>query len=160
MLTATDEFEFQAEAENRIRNLMWTVSGDYALDTKVDTESYFRSKYICLYDAVKQGAFARFFDKNEFGMYLVKKVYCGAQEQPLTELAQLCVDAAVYKKAAKERPGVVSLRKKAFEDVLELSFERMSKSLVGRLKIALMRGYLDGRWECEKKLMQGIEKIR
>ena len=146
MLTATDEFEFQAEAENRIRNLMWTVSGDYALDTKVDTESYFRSKYICLYDAVKQGAFARFFDKNEFGMYLVKKVYCGAQEQPLTELAQLCVDAAVYKKA--------------FEDVLELSFERMSKSLVGRLKIALMRGYLDGRWECEKKLMQGIEKIR
>ena len=73
MLTATDEFEFQAEAENRIRNLMWTVSGDYALDTKVDTESYFRSKYICLYDAVKQGAFARFFDKNEFGMYLVKK---------------------------------------------------------------------------------------
>ena len=91
MLTATDEFEFQAEAENRIRNLMWTVSGDYALDTKVDTESYFRSKYICLYDAVKQGAFARFFDKNEFGMYLVKKVYCGAQEQPLTELAQLCI---------------------------------------------------------------------
>ena len=38
--------------------------------------------------------------------------------------------------------------------MLELSFERMSKSLVGRLKIALMRGYLDGRWECEKQLMQ------
>lgn len=70
MLTATDEFEFQAEAENRIRNLMWTVSGDYALDTKVDTESYFRSKYICLYDAVKQGAFARFLIKMNLACIL------------------------------------------------------------------------------------------
>ena len=52
------------EAENRIRNLMWTVSGDYRLDTKLDLESWRRSKYISLYDAVKQGAFARFFDRE------------------------------------------------------------------------------------------------
>ena len=29
-----------AEAENRIRNLMWTVSGDYALDVKLDLASF------------------------------------------------------------------------------------------------------------------------
>jgi len=97
------------EAENRLRNLMWTISGDYALDTKLDVESYERSKYISLYDAVKQGAFARFYDKNAFALYLVKKVYCGADERPLTELAQLCVDTASYRRIAEERPGVPEL---------------------------------------------------
>ena len=30
--------ENQMEIENRIRNLMWTVSGDYTLDVKPDVE--------------------------------------------------------------------------------------------------------------------------
>lgn len=151
--------EFQNEAENRIRNLMWTVSGDYRLDTKIDMESWSRSKYISMYDAVKQGAFARFFDRDELGLYLVKKVYYGAAEQPLTELAQLCVDAAVYRKIAAERPGVPELRQRAFSDLLELSFKRMSSSLTGRLKIALLRGYLRDDWHCEKQLEGAVRKI-
>ncbi|MCD7736274.1 MAG: nitric oxide reductase activation protein, partial [Lachnospiraceae bacterium] len=137
-----DEWDVQAEAENRIRNLMWTVSGDYALDTKPDVESYEKSKYVSLYDAVKQGAFARFFDKNAFALYLVKKVYCGADEQPLAELAQLCVDAASYPRIAVERPGVPELREKAFSDLLDDSFHRMSQSLPGQIKIALIRSSL------------------
>ena len=28
--------EYEMEIENRIRNLMWTVSGDYALNTRLD----------------------------------------------------------------------------------------------------------------------------
>ena len=47
-----DENDLQLEAENRIRNLMWTVSGDYALDTKVESAFYTKSRYVCLYDAV------------------------------------------------------------------------------------------------------------
>ena len=33
------------EIENRIRNLMWTISGDYDLDTKPDVTSFYKSKY-------------------------------------------------------------------------------------------------------------------
>lgn len=154
-----DEDELQIEAENRIRNLMWTVSGDYRLDTKLDMESYSRSKYISLYDAVKQGAFARFFDRNELAMYMVKKVYYGAQERPLTELAQLCVDAAVYRKIAKERPGVWELRERAFSDLLDFSFHKMSASLPGRIKIAMLRGYLRGDWHCERQIEEAARKI-
>ena len=40
------------EIENRIRNLMWTVSGDYDLDTKPDIASFYKSKYISIYDAI------------------------------------------------------------------------------------------------------------
>ncbi len=151
--------ELQTEIENRIRNLMWTVSGDYRLDTKPDMESWSRSKYISMYDAVKQGAFARFFDRDAMGMYLVKKVYYGAEEQPLTELAQLCVDAGVYRKIAAERPGIPELRRKAFSDLLELSFGKLSGSLTGRLRIALLRGYLRGDWHCEKQLEEAVRRI-
>lgn len=154
-----EEEDLQYEAENRIRNLMWTVSGDYALDTKPDMASWSRSKYISMYDAVKQGAFARFFDRNALGMYLVKKVYYGAAEEPLTELAQLCVDAASFRKVAAERPGVPELRRKAFEDLLDHSFHRMSASLPGRLKIALIRGYLRGDWSSEKQLAEPVRMI-
>lgn len=71
--------EYRYELENRIKNLLWTVSGDYALEVSLDIDSFQRSKYISLYDAVKQGAFARFFSKDAFGMYLVKKAVYGSR---------------------------------------------------------------------------------
>ena len=148
------------EAENRVRNLMWTVSGDYKLDTRLDVESFFRSKAISLYDAVKQGGFARYFDQNQMAMYLVKKIYYGAEEKPLTDLAQICVDAAVWKKVSKERPGVPALRKRAFEDLLEVSYEKLCGSLPGRLRAAMMQEYLDGRKIREKRLETPLSWIR
>lgn len=50
-----DDEDLKLEAENRMRNLMWTVSGDYKLDTKLDVESFSRSKYISMYDAGEAG---------------------------------------------------------------------------------------------------------
>ena len=59
--------ENQYEIENRIRNLYWTVSGNYGENIKLDTVSFSRSPWVSLYDAVKQGAFSRYFDRNAFG---------------------------------------------------------------------------------------------
>ena len=36
------------EIENRIRNLFWTISGDYTLDVKPDVEAFARSREIAL----------------------------------------------------------------------------------------------------------------
>ena len=96
-----DAEEFHLEAENRIRNLMWTVSGDYTLDVKPDLSAFRKSKYIALYDAVKQGAFSRFFDQEALSMYIVKKVYLSANNKQLMTLSQLCVDAAIYRKISR-----------------------------------------------------------
>ena len=101
--------EYQYEIENRIRNLCWTVSGDYSLNIRLDVESYQKSVYISLYDAVKQGAFSRYFDRDALGLYLVKKIFYGADEQPLASLAQLAVDSAVYRKISREREGVMAV---------------------------------------------------
>lgn len=142
--------ERQLEIENRIRNLMWTVSGDYTLDTKVNVEAFARSKYIALYDGIKQGAFARYFDKEEMGMYLVKKVFLQADEPMLMSIAQMCIEEAICEKIVQERKGVASIRKQAFADILELDFEPMSKTLPGRVKIAMLKEGLQGEYKTDK----------
>lgn len=55
---------------------------------------------------------------------MVKKVYYGAQEQPLTELAQLCVDTASYRKIAAERPGVRSFAGRRSQTCWNIRFTR------------------------------------
>ena len=153
--------EYQYEIENRMRNLLWAVSGDYELDVELDIRSFQRSKYISLYDAVKQGAFARYFSKDEFGIYLVKKLYLGADEAALASLAQMCVDQAISEKVIRERRGVASLRKKAFEDILERDFPGMSKpgNLPGRMKIAMLQEGIDGTYSAEKRIQQQVEEL-
>ena len=43
------------ELENRVKNLLWTVSGDYGLDMKPDVSLFLRSEAIALYDASNRG---------------------------------------------------------------------------------------------------------
>ena len=148
-----DEF-YRMEVENRFRNLMWTVSGDYDLDTEPDVASFSKSKYISIYEAVKQGAFAKYYDKNLFGLYMVKKVYLGAEEQALVQIGQLCLDSAVFPKISRERIGVPDIRRQAFADLLEYDFGRMSESFLGRVKLALLRGYVTGNQQAEKRIRE------
>ncbi len=155
------EEAWRLEAENRVRNLMWTVSGDYSLDIKLDLDSFSRSRYISLYDAVKQGAFAKYFDKDALALYVVKKQFLGADAKNLMTLAQLCVDMAVHKRAEAERSGVGDLRRRAFSDLIENGdYRNLSESMTGRLKFTVMRQELDGGYRAAKKLMDAAEQVR
>ena len=80
--------EHHLEISNRIRNLFWTVSGDYDMEFEPDTEKYVYSKQTVLYEAVKQGAFARYFDQKKLGMYLMKKLHFSAGEDMLLPLVE------------------------------------------------------------------------
>lgn len=142
------------ELENRIKNLLWTVSGDYTLDCKPDVSLFLRSKMIALYDGIKQGAFARYFDKELMGLYLVKKIFLQASEEDLTTIAQLCIEEAIGEKVCEERPGVRSMQREAFEDILDQEFETMpvQEDLLGRLRIAVLRRRLDGAYEVSKQI--------
>lgn len=153
--------DHRLELENRIRNLLWTISGDYSLNMKVDVPLYLRSKAIALYDGIKQGALAKYFDKDLLGMYLVKKVFCQAGEGELTLLAQLCVEEAIGDKICQERPGVRQMQRQAFEDILDQEFEQLPsyEDVLGRLKIAVLRDHLEsGNHRVEKK-MQDIREM-
>ena len=117
--------DYRLELENRIRNLLWTVSGDYGLDMKPDVSLFLRSKAIALYDGIKQGALARYYDKDMLGLYLVKKIFMEAGENELTFVAQLCIEEAIGEKVCEERPGIRSMQRQCFEDILDQEFEKM-----------------------------------
>lgn len=150
------------ELENRVKNLLWTVSGDYGLDMKPDVSLFLRSEAIALYDGIKQGAFARFYDRDMMGMYLVKKVFLQADELALTQLAQLCIEEAVGEKICQERPGICSIQRKACEDILDQEFEQMCApgNVLGKLRAAVLRRRLEGSsYRAEKKLQELTDTV-
>ena len=134
--------EHRLETENRIRNLFWTISGDYTLDVRPDVKTFERSRWAALYDAMKQGALARYFDTEELTRYIMKKVHLLAEKEPLLELAQLCADGAVYPKMAKERPGTEDIRRKAFADILDQEEAALNRTFFGQVKVFVMRNDL------------------
>lgn len=151
--------ERQLEIANRMKNIIWTVCGDYTLEAKPDVEAFLKSKYIALYDGIKQGAFAKYFEKEKLSMYLVKKVYLGAREDALVAIAQLCMEKAVGNRVARERKGVSSIQKKAYEYVLDHEMDMLVKSEFGRLQLAMMRQVLTGERRCEEKIRKQLDRI-
>ena len=154
--------EYRLELENRIRNLLWTVSGDYQLDMKPDVSLFLRSKAIALYDGIKQGALARYYDKDMLGLYLVKKIFLQAEENELTFVAQLCIEEAIGDKICEERPGIRDMQRQCMEDILEQEFDILPdlRDIPGRLKVAVLRRRLNnGELHVEKKLQPFMELI-
>lgn len=151
--------DYRLEIENRIRNMVWTVSGDYSLEVKPDVETFLRSRNMALYDGIKQGGLAKYFDRDALSMYLLKKIYCDARQGPLMTVAQLCVEEAVGHKLDAEREGVRNIRRKAYEDILELDFRELAATPLGHLKAALLREELDGAYEGTRKIRGWMEEI-
>lgn len=151
--------EYQLDMENRIRNLLWTVSGDYALEMKPNISLFLRSRAIALYDGVKQGAFSRFYDRNLMGLYLVKKIFLDAGEAELTQLAQLCIEEAIGEKICRERPGIRDLQREAFCDILDQEYDRMPArgDLIGRLRVAVLRDRIRGE---DQPLEKSLDEYR
>ena len=151
--------DYRLEMENRIRNLVWTVSGDYSLEVKPDVETFLRSRNIALYDGIKQGGLAKYFDRDALSMYLLKKIYCDAFRGPLMTVAQLCIEEAVGHKLDAEREGIRNIRRKACEDILELDFKELAATPLGHFKAALLREELDGSYEGTRKIQGWMEEI-
>lgn len=152
--------EFELELENRIKNLIWTVSGDYTLDVKPDIESYHRSHAVGLYDGIKQGAFARYFNREELSLYLMKKIYLHGEEGPLMSLAQLCIEWSVAERITKEREGIKEIRKEALEDILEMDFSRLAASEPGRFKLMLFKECLNGSEPATNRMRAFMEQVQ
>ena len=137
--------DYQLELENRIRNLLWTISGDYTQQMKPDVSLFLRSKNIALYDGIKQGALAKFFDKDFLGMYLVKKIFMGADEASLTFVSQLCIEEAIGDKICRQRPGIWEMQRKACEDILDQEYETLPPTWdkLGYLRVNMLRRRID-----------------
>ena len=121
------------------------ISGDYTQQMKPDVSLFLRSKDIALYDGIKQGALAKFFDKDFLGMYLVKKIFMGADEAALTFVSQLCIEEAIGERICEQRPGIWEMQRKACEDILDQEYETMPSAAdkLGYLRVNLLRRRID-----------------
>ena len=149
------------EIENRMKNLLWTVSGDYTLEAKLNVEAFMHSKYSALYDAIKQGAMAKYFSMDEYSMYLIKKLYYGADETGLMRVSSLCIDMACAEKISAERQGVKNIRKRAYEEILDKDFANMqADGKLGKLRFSMLRRELDSSYRVEAKVEEHLEKLQ
>ena len=121
-----------ARIQNRLKNLLWTISGDYSLGTEVNAAVFKKSKYIALYDAVCKGGFARYFRPRTLEQYFEKAFLYGAEPSVLLPLSRLCIESAVWKKLAADRGGIAELRRMAFEDTLKKESGRPDPHGLGR----------------------------
>ncbi len=114
---------------------------------KPDVSLFLRSKDIALYDGIKQGALAKFFDKDFLGMYLVKKIFLGADEASLTFVSQMCIEEAIGEKICQLRPGIWEMQKKACEDILDQEYETLpsTSDKLGYLRVNMLQRRINGR---------------
>lgn len=153
--------EQMLEIENRMKNLLWTVSGDYTLEANLNTAGFTEAKYSVLYDAVKQGAMSRYFSRDEFSMYLLKKLYLGADEKKLADIAGLCMDMACAQKISAERKGVENLRRKAYAEILVHNFDRLQKEgLLGQIRFACLKQELDSSYVTQKRVQAALDRLQ
>ena len=149
------------EIENRMKNLLWTVSGDYKLEAKLNVEAFMHSKYSALYDAIKQGAMAKYFSMDEYSMYLIKKLYYGADETGLMRVSSLCIDMACAEKISAERQGVKNIRKRAYEEILDKDFANMqADGKLGKLRFSMLRQELDPSYRVESRVQESLDKLQ
>ncbi len=149
--------------ENRLKNLVWTISGDYEPFTwngeETEAEGQPDVREAELYDAVKQGALMRYFDREALSLYLLKKIYLGGEEAPLLRLTQLAADCGTARRLIEERAGVASLRRKAFSRMLEEQFDQLVRDDVGRLTLLYLRRELTGEAQGTRKLTESLEQL-
>ena len=88
---------------------------------------------------------AKFFDKDFLGMYLVKKIFMGADEAALTFVSQLCIEEAIGERICEQRPGIWEMQRKACEDILDQEYETMPSATdkLGYLRVNLLRRRID-----------------
>lgn len=156
---AYSDDEFDLQLSSRIMNLVWTVSGSYDVNYMPDLKLYKKSKAMCLYDAIKHGAFAKYYDMDTLSIYMLKKLYCDADYENLYAVTQMAVEAACRSRISEERGGVADIRSEALDDMLEHDFKSMVHSPAGRMKLALIKAYSQGSVSVTKAIRPAIEKI-
>ena len=119
------------------------------------------SKYSALYDAIKQGAMAKYFSMDEYSMYLIKKLYYGADEKGLMRVSSLCIDMACAEKISAERQGVKNIRKRAYEEILDKDFANMqADGKLGKLRFSMLRQELDPSYRVESRVQESLDKLQ
>lgn len=129
-----NDFDF----ENRLKNIMWTICGNY--DQNLESFEAFsnKSKNISIYYAAKLGARRKYIDWNMIKGYINHKLKNGVDKEIIIPLVEICSDIMVEENLLNERPGIYDIRKIGLEEIFEKYFEVNAKTFIEKLKYALV----------------------
>ena len=105
------------EFDNRINNLAWTISGDYAEGIEVSEKDY-SSKEVSLYFGIIAGARRKYVDWNIVKKYLIHRISKGYEKDIILDLVQIVLNNLVESKVIEDRPGIEEIRAKAYKDII------------------------------------------
>ena len=96
-----DDLDF----DNRVTNLMWTISGNY--DENMDAgEKSFISRDVALYQGITAGGRRKYINWDAVKRFIISRVKAGMDKDVLLGLIQMATDVLVEEKLMKERPGI------------------------------------------------------
>ena len=122
-----NEYEF----DNRVNNLAWTVAGKYDEDIDISEKDY-TSKDASMYYAIIAGAMRKYIDWETVKKYLVNRMKSGYNKDILCTIIQIVLNDIVEKKVIEERPGVIDIRNKSYDDILK-SYSKIHKEDILKL---------------------------
>lgn len=103
--------------DNRVNNLVWTISGNYDENIEVLEKDY-SSKDVSLYFGIIAGARRKYVDWNIVKRYLSNRINKGYDKDTLLTLLQVVLNNLVESNVIKDRPGVEDIRAKAYKDII------------------------------------------
>ena len=133
-----NEYEF----DNRVNNLAWTVSGKY--DEEIDVaEKDYSSKNASMYYAIIAGARRKYVDWETVKKFLMNRIKSGYQSDILFTILQIVLNDISEKKVIEERPGVVDIRNKAYDDILRGYSKIHSENILEMIKYTYVLQQMD-----------------
>ncbi|UWG98681.1 nitric oxide reductase activation-like protein [Dehalobacter sp. DCM] len=126
------------DKESRLKNVMWTVSGDYSEELEKSGFYAHISDDLALYYAALAGARRKYINWKMVKGYLNYRVKQGVSFEVLLVLTQLCCDRMVEAALYHERPGLVEISKKAVGDLIEAYLLDPPKTLLDQVRYAVL----------------------
>lgn len=133
-----NEYEF----DNRVNNLAWTISGKY--DEEIDiAEKDYSSKNASMYYAIIAGARRKYVDWETVKKFLMNRIKSGYHKDILFTILQIVLNDISEKKVIEERPGVVDIRNKAYDDILKSYSKVHHENILDMLKYTYVLQQMD-----------------
>ncbi len=152
-----NEYEF----DNRVNNLAWTVSGKY--DEEIDiAEKDYSSKNASMYYAIIAGARRKYVDWETVKKFLMNRIKSGYHKDILLTILQIVLNDISEKKVIEERPGVVDIRNKAYDDILKSYSKVHHENILDMLKYTYVLQQMDRHPVMDRltrKILKAIEEI-
>ncbi|NTW71527.1 MAG: nitric oxide reductase activation-like protein [Eubacteriaceae bacterium] len=147
------------DMDSRLKNIMWTVSGDYSEDLEKFEEYSKLSKDLAIYYAAKAGARRKFINWKMIKGYLNYRIKKGASPEVIIDVAELVLDQIVEEKLIRERPGIVEIREAGYDELLKSYYITKHKTLMDQVRYAIFFHQTGKSVQMDREVMNIVQDI-